>query len=123
MRSPSAKPTRVLPCASKVASLNGVSGLSETPAAPPSSAEERNERATKLGRIVPPGLSPIVAHSARLLVGGYAGLHSFQHVVGEEEFAVIRHHHDLHFIRQLFGDDLLNEQRVFLQDYRFEFEP
>src|SRR5262245_12213165 len=41
-----------------------------------------------------------------------------EHVVGEEELAVHRHHHDLNLVGEPLGDDLLNQQRTFLEDLR-----
>src|SRR6266496_2761508 len=37
-----------------------------------------------------------------------AELLRLEHVVREEKLAVHRHHHDLHFVREPFSDDLLN---------------
>src|ERR1041385_1711712 len=46
-----------------------------------------------------------------------------QNVVCEEELSVVRNHHDLHLVGKLLGNDLLNQQRVLLQDFRLEFHP
>src|SRR5437667_4601312 len=54
------------------------------------------------------GLAPAVRH-----------VHAFQHVVGEEKLAVGRDHHDLQLVRQLLGDDLVDQQRILLQDCSF----
>lgn len=35
-----------------------------------------------------------------------------QHVIREEEFAVTRHQHDLHFVRQLLRHRILHKQRI-----------
>src|SRR5208283_1501425 len=42
--------------------------------------------------------------------------HAAQHVVGEEELAVGRDHHDLQFVGEALGDDLVDQQRILLQD-------
>src|SRR3954471_9752668 len=42
-----------------------------------------------------------------------------QHVVGEEELAVHRHHHDLDLVGEPLGDDFLNQQRALVQHQRF----
>src|SRR5690348_11172398 len=35
-----------------------------------------------------------------------------KHIVGKEEFAIRRHHHHLDLIGQLFGNDLVDQQRI-----------
>src|SRR6266516_2341957 len=46
-----------------------------------------------------------------------AELLRLEHVVREEKLAVHRHHHDLHFVREPLGDDLLDQQRIVLQHH------
>ena len=64
-------------------------------------------------------------HSSRLslLWLGLAGLighvHAAQDVVGEEEFAVRRHHHDLQFVGKALGYDFVDQQRILFQDCCF----
>src|SRR5690242_3459410 len=38
--------------------------------------------------------------------------HPLQHIIREEKLSVVRHHHDLHLIRQLLRNDLLDQQRI-----------
>src|ERR1035437_6643814 len=49
--------------------------------------------------------------------------HAAQHVVGEEELAVSRHHHDLKFVRQSLGHDFVDQQRILLQNRRLARHP
>ena len=47
------------------------------------------------------------------------GVHAAQHVVGEEEFAVGGHHHDLQLVGEALGDDFVDEQRIIFEDGTF----
>src|SRR5436190_5804494 len=46
-------------------------------------------------------------------------VHAFQHVVSEEKFTVGRDHHDLQLVGQFLSDDLVDQQRILLQDCSF----
>src|SRR5579872_5685603 len=46
-------------------------------------------------------------------------IHASQYVIGKEELAVSRNHHDLQFVRQPFGNDLINQQRILLENRSF----
>ena len=50
-------------------------------------------------------------------------VHAAQHIVGEEEFSIGRNHHDLQLIRQAFGNNLVNEQRIRLQNCGLALHP
>src|SRR5271167_2176348 len=52
-------------------------------------------------------------------VGGLIAEGGAHHVGGEEIFAVHRHHHDLKLVGQTFGDDLLDQHGILLQDAGF----
>ena len=39
-------------------------------------------------------------------------VHALEHIIGEEEFSVRGHHHDLQLVREPFGNDLVDQQRI-----------
>src|SRR5207247_9451879 len=46
-------------------------------------------------------------------------VHALQHVIGEKELAIRRHHHDLQLVRQLLRNDFVDQQRILFQDRSF----
>ena len=43
-------------------------------------------------------------------------VHAAQHIIGEKEFSIRWHHHDLELVGEALGHDLVNQQRILLED-------
>ena len=66
-----------------------------------------------LGRGIVPGV--------RLLLHDWVIGHVLKDIVGEEELSVRWDHDDLDLVGQSLGDDLVDEQRILLEEHGFDF--
>src|SRR5215831_6651085 len=69
-------------------------------------------RENESSRLILPLLATALCSLLHFFAGDRRGL---EHVIREEELAVIRNHHDLDLVRKLLGDDFLNQQRILLE--------